>query len=1354
MAEQEEEEIMWPGGFPEAKSVDDFDFIMSGKNGGPITKIPKSRLAEVVGVVGESMPAIQGGATAATATVLPAGPVGQNRWFDASWGYWKYNNVVLKNPTGTDGIPEGNDGQLYWNGTAVPPLWSISKMQALPKAKDGVDGKTFVPFNAANPNGYVTGSQLIFEGGMYETIVDAAMGQSPITNPEKFDFIPIKDESKVAKNNTNDKQLYNGVTIPGFYISGSNIPIAHPNSETTDWIPVEELTEYIATGVGDPTKGDVLWGDVNKNVIIRGTGLTTTGATSPKYTRFAKFTVTYQNATILGKQGQYVVFSKKLKPLNFYKQNPSNINIDYNPISGNVDINKFPFNQFAIKRRTNLFNYKTVNKGMYVDSVGNILTQAATGTNNTFGNGRMSAWMPAKPVTYYTRSGGIGTQARGIAFFDSSFNLLQIDFISATVTVLSPANTAWVLVNVQEYTNTVTDEANYRYFQFQEGQIATPFKEYDDLDIEISKAIEVYNPAKPSGYYSGNQIVFEDVIYQVKTGLVASMGQSPRTNPEKFDVILKGKTIELYDPLKVEGYITGSQIVFDNSIYQVKSGQTATTGQSPLTNPEKFTELVDSVTIEKFNPAKPTGYLAGAQIIFNGILYQVKTGQTATTGQSPATNPEKFDELLKDTTIIVDDIKDADPNAVNSIAVNRKLNAISYKITDDISNFTLVDGMAYKNNSDALVSDSNYAYYFKQVKEGDIFDIEGHTDPNVSQAILFKSDVFTSANRIEYLGFRPSHAANDLLKNRITVSQDGWLLVQKRKFPVVFSLKSVTIDRYVPILQNNGLAPNKYISANGSLALSLQRNSDADWQDVTNSSTLLRDNYFKETGGTTFGQTYLNSYTLPVKKGDKVKFVGFAYMANTSESTPFPVIINTDRLDLNSTLLASNTEALASRDESKIKTYLVTAVKDGFIKVNVRYYHTGSLPFNIYKKVLNPKKVYATSEDIVNVGNVKFPFNNAPVINEWSKEYFAHNANIYKYNKGLVGDMFNIYFCNETGMYESLGGEIFVKLSIINAKDFTKNKYYPVLKTGDVVGSFKQRTTGGIGVYDPFLFQNDAGDILCGFICDNENDTKGTRFGGRYFDFATKTFANAIIPMTILYKGTIREFTTNNFVDIAQEETGLTGINRKYAIITGYFPKYSDGYYYTCTGIITDQAADGYQGSIIRTLDGIAWEYFATLPGNRRAGWELAPEIIGNYLYISVRDVGVGTSTTTTICRYNLATGLFDREIVLPYGVSTRTVLIYRNSKLYLIRNVTPNYVNQEGVTVGRSRIEISVLNQDTLEQIITQEILTEYGGHYHTFCRKDGNIFLAFTEDRSMFNPASPKGNICIVKLDDYLKI
>ncbi|GEM_PF-2731006 len=135
MAEEEGKNPMeWP---KEANEASDFDFMMVGKDSSPIMKIKKQKLNEIIVVQGESMPAVQGGTTTATAVALTAGPTGQNRWFDASWGYWKYNNVVLKNPLGTDGIPQGNEGTLYWNGTTQN--WSISKFQALLEAKaDGV----------------------------------------------------------------------------------------------------------------------------------------------------------------------------------------------------------------------------------------------------------------------------------------------------------------------------------------------------------------------------------------------------------------------------------------------------------------------------------------------------------------------------------------------------------------------------------------------------------------------------------------------------------------------------------------------------------------------------------------------------------------------------------------------------------------------------------------------------------------------------------------------------------------------------------------------------------------------------------------------------------------------------------------------------------------------------------------------------------------------------------------------------------------------------------------------------------------------------------------------------------------
>jgi len=141
----EDEKVRFPQGMTVASSIKGGDkFLMADADTG-ITKTADFDTAkQYLSITGESMPAIQGGTTPAAAVALPAGPTGQNRFFDASWGYWKYNNVVLKNPTGTDGIPEGNDGTLYWNGTATTPTWSISKMQALPMPQG-------VP--VINPNG-------------------------------------------------------------------------------------------------------------------------------------------------------------------------------------------------------------------------------------------------------------------------------------------------------------------------------------------------------------------------------------------------------------------------------------------------------------------------------------------------------------------------------------------------------------------------------------------------------------------------------------------------------------------------------------------------------------------------------------------------------------------------------------------------------------------------------------------------------------------------------------------------------------------------------------------------------------------------------------------------------------------------------------------------------------------------------------------------------------------------------------------------------------------------------------------------------------------------------------------------
>jgi|GEM_PF-2127684 len=198
---EEKNPMEWPR---EANEASDFTFMMVGNNNDPIMKIKKEKLNEIIVVQGESMPAIQGGTTTGTAVALSAGPTGQNRWFDASWGYWKYNNVVLKNPLGTDGIPQGNDGTLYWDGTAL--TWKISKMQELPQAiADGIVSKGNIK---APPGGGVFESNMKITakvgysaGGSYDLIfergsIDSAGVDIPYVSTQprmRTGFISLKN---------------------------------------------------------------------------------------------------------------------------------------------------------------------------------------------------------------------------------------------------------------------------------------------------------------------------------------------------------------------------------------------------------------------------------------------------------------------------------------------------------------------------------------------------------------------------------------------------------------------------------------------------------------------------------------------------------------------------------------------------------------------------------------------------------------------------------------------------------------------------------------------------------------------------------------------------------------------------------------------------------------------------------------------------------------------------------------------------------------------------------------------------------------------------------------------------------
>ena len=82
------------------------------------------------------------------------------------------------------------------------------------------------------------------------------------------------------------------------------------------------------------------------------------------------------------------------------------------------------------------------------------------------------------------------------------------------------------------------------------------------------KTIEPFDSTKPSGYVAGDQVFFNvDAIYEVKTGQIATTGQSPITNPEKFSLVFEGSSKSEIENIKNQISIIGTfeniNLVFD-----------------------------------------------------------------------------------------------------------------------------------------------------------------------------------------------------------------------------------------------------------------------------------------------------------------------------------------------------------------------------------------------------------------------------------------------------------------------------------------------------------------------------------------------------------------------------------------------------------------------------------------------------------------------------------------------------------------------------------------------------------------------------------------------------------------------
>jgi hypothetical protein len=121
MAEEKDNNV-WPSGYSEAKTIDEFDYLMTGKNGAPLTKFNKDKYKQYLSTTGQRMKAVSSG-------VLPAGPADKEMYMVLeSSGTWTFGGNTFVNV-------EYQILTLWWNKNT----WSVENIHLLARGKDGRD---------------------------------------------------------------------------------------------------------------------------------------------------------------------------------------------------------------------------------------------------------------------------------------------------------------------------------------------------------------------------------------------------------------------------------------------------------------------------------------------------------------------------------------------------------------------------------------------------------------------------------------------------------------------------------------------------------------------------------------------------------------------------------------------------------------------------------------------------------------------------------------------------------------------------------------------------------------------------------------------------------------------------------------------------------------------------------------------------------------------------------------------------------------------------------------------------------------------------------------------------------------
>ncbi|WP_313672174.1 hypothetical protein [Sphingobacterium multivorum] len=438
--------------------------------------------------------------------------------------------------------------------------------------------------------------------------------------------------------------------------------------------------------------------------------------------------------------------------------------------------------------------------------------------------------------------------------------------------------------------------------------------------------------------------------------------------------------------------------------------------------------------------------------------------------------------------------------------------------------------------------------------------------------------------------------------------------------------------------------------------------------------------------------------------------------------------------------LISNFGNAVTKDGDTVRANF-TAEKDGYIFFQNNVTKGKIMEFSSYRPSFDFE--YTNYQNLNSQFETSF-LNKSFVVSDWKNESLAHAPNAFVDQKG---NCYLAYYGGANVYQEAYtNAKIKAKLCMFNFAKNTEVTTIPVMGSGDSFPNFTQDKA--IAPYDPALFpytKNSDEFIYLVLAKEQSRSAQSMQYVGRVFSRSKNQFINnQILECKLTYsvngnKKTV-DFSESGFIQLTNELNFNKTTYIGHPTISGHWQRFKDEYY-TVIGSIATGKGNGIPGYIVKTKDGINYDFVTAVPSNNKNIWEGTILINGSNLYCILRG-------SSSIFKYSLESDnwTLGKTDVLTDEEQQRHCFFQKDNRFYIIYNI------KKGTTINyRNYFRVLELDPSSLSVLKRADFTAPFSFQYYNVVKHNNTWWIYYVEDRRR-QVIDMKGNISFLPLEELL--